>query len=309
MSFYPLVATIYTTRKGNSMNRPIKASGLMKSFGTIRAVDDVSLTLDRGEALGLLGPNGAGKSTVLALLTGLRPPDAGQVRIFGYPAGSAQARAQMGVTPQAAGFPEQLTPREVLHYAAARRGGNPSLEAVIEAFGLAGLIDRRMAGFSGGEVRRVALALAFLGQPGLVFLDEPTAGLDSAAQEGFRTIARAYVEGGGALILTSHHWDEIEAVCDRILMIDKGQPVLAGRLGDIHARMRARRLAFTLPDGTTPPDWLHARNEGTHWQAQSEDSDASLRRMVAEGIRFADLTIEPLALKDIIARIGQEDQP
>lgn len=290
------------------MNRPIEASGLKKSFGSIRAVDNVSLTLDRGEALGLLGPNGAGKSTVLALLTGLRPPDAGQVHIFGHPAGSAQARARMGVTPQIAGFPDQLTPRDVLHYAAARRGGRPPVDDVIQAFGLAGLTDRRMAGFSGGEVRRVALALAFLGQPGLVFLDEPTAGLDSAAQEAFRTVARSYVVGGGALILTSHHWDEIDAVCDRILMIDKGQPVLEGRLADIHARMRARRLTFTLPDGAAPPDWLQARQNGTRWQAQSDDSDASLRRLVAEGVRFSDLTIEPRALKDIIARIGQEER-
>ncbi|WP_333829864.1 ABC transporter ATP-binding protein [Pararhodobacter sp.] len=290
------------------MDRPLEASGLAKRFGPVRAVEGVSLGLDRGQALGLLGPNGAGKSTTLALLTGLRPPDSGRVRIFGHPAGSAAARARMGVTPQAAGFPDQLTPREVLHYAAARRAGLPGVDGVITAFGLERLIDRRMTGFSGGEVRRVALALAFVGQPGLVFLDEPTAGLDSVAQEAFRVVARSYVEGGGAMILTSHHWDEIEAVCDRILMIDQGRPVLEGRLGDLHARMRARRLAFTLPEGLAPPGWLQARKEGGRWQAESDDSDASLRRMVGEGLRFDDLTIEPLALKDIIARIGQENR-
>lgn len=288
------------------MNRPIEASGLEKSFGTVRAVQGVSLHLDRGEALGLLGPNGAGKSTTLSLLTGLRAPDAGHVRIFGHKAGSAPARAQMGVTPQAAGFPEQLTPREVLNYAAARRKGRAAQEEVVEAFGLSPLIDRRMAGFSGGEVRRVALALAFLGRPGLVFLDEPTAGLDAAAQDAFRSVARGYVERGGALILTSHHWDEIEAVCDRIAMIDRGRPVLDGTLADIRARMLGRRISFSLPDGLTPPGWLQARRDGARWQVESDDSDDCLRRFVAEGIAFSGLTVEPMPLKDIIARIGQE---
>lgn len=284
------------------MSLPIEAQDLDKSFGAVRAVRGLSLRLAPGEALGLLGPNGAGKSTALSLLTGLRAPDAGRVRIFGHPAGSAGARARIGVTPQTAGFPVQLTPREVLDYAAARRPGD--VGAVIAAFGLGPLEGRRMAGFSGGEVRRVALALAFLGDPGLIFLDEPTAGLDAAAQEAFRGIARAYVQRGGALVLTSHHWDEIEAVCDRITMIDRGRPVLEGDLAGIRARMQARQVSFALDGGASPPVWLGARRAGARWRAESDDSDGLLRRMVAEGLPFADLTIEPLPLKDIIARIS-----
>ena len=290
------------------MGRPIDARELVKSFGPVRAVQGLSLHLDQAEALGLLGPNGAGKSTTLAMLMGLRAPDTGEVRLFGHKAGSAAARAQMGVTPQAAGFPDQLTPREVLTYAAARRGGGIGLDDVVAAFGLAPLIDRRMAGFSGGEVRRVALALAFLGRPGLVFLDEPTAGLDPTAQEAFRATARAYVAKGGALILTSHHWDEIEAVCDRITMIDKGRAVLDGTLQDIRARMRGRQIGFGLPQDVAPPDWLRAQRQGSRWRVESGDSDACLRRMMAENLAFHDLTVEPLALKDIIARIGQEER-
>jgi ABC-2 type transport system ATP-binding protein len=291
-----------------SQHLPVEASGLVKRFGTVTATSDLSLHLDRGEALGLLGPNGAGKTTALAMLMGLRAPDAGTVRLFGHAPGSAAARAMMGVTPQAAGFPDQLTPRELLAYAAARRGGAP-VEDVIAAFGLSRLIDRRIAGFSGGEVRRVALALAFLGRPGLVFLDEPTAGLDAEAQEAFRATARAYVAGGGALILTSHHWDEIEAVCDRITMIDQGRKVMDGTLAEIRARMRVRRLGFALPDAARPPDWLRATPEAGRWLAESGDSDACLRRLVAEDVAFADLIVEPLALPDILARIRSEDRP
>lgn len=289
------------------MNKPIEASHLSKRFGQVLAVQGLSLHLDPAEALGLLGPNGAGKSTALTLLMGLRAPDAGVVRIFGHRAGSAAARARMGVTPQTAGFPDQLTPREVLNYAAARRLGGASLDDVTSSFGLGPLIDRRMAGFSGGEVRRVALALAFLSRPGLVFLDEPSVGLDATAQEAFRATARAYVAQGGALILTSHHWDEIEAVCDRITIIDKGRQVLDGRLRDIRARMQGRQIGFSLPRDASPPEWIKARRHGAGWRVESDDSDNCLRRMMAEGVAFSDLTVEPLAMKEIIARIGQKE--
>lgn len=288
------------------MTRPIEATGLAKRFGAVKAVDGLSMQLDRGEALGLLGPNGAGKSTALSLMMGLRAPDSGEVRIFGHPAGSTPARARMGVTPQAAGFPDQLTPREVLAYAVARRPVGAAPDEVIVAFGLGPLLDRRMAGFSGGEVRRVALALAFLGRPGLVFLDEPSAGLDTDAQAAFRATARAHVAKGGALVLTSHHWDEIEAVCDRIVMIDRGRPVLDGALPDIRARMGMRRIDFALPDAVAPPDWMQARRHGPRWWVESDDSDDCLRRMAAEGVRFSGLTVEPLALREVIARIGRE---
>jgi ABC-2 type transport system ATP-binding protein len=288
------------------MQKAIEARGLTKRFGAVTAVENLSLQLGEGEALGLLGTNGAGKTTALAMLMGLRMPDAGEVRLFGHLPGSAAAREVMGVTPQAAGFPDQLSPREVLAYANARRKNYANLDDVITAFGLGPLIDRRMAGFSGGEVRRVALALAFLGRPGLVFLDEPTAGLDTGAQDAFRKIARDYVAKGGALILTSHHWDEIEAVCDRITMIDQGRKVMEGTLTDIRARMQARQIGFTLPEGTAPPDWIRARPQGMGWRVESDDSDTDLRRMVTEKVPFSGLTIEPLALKDIISRIRKE---
>jgi ABC-2 type transport system ATP-binding protein len=288
----------------------IAAQGLVKRFGAVTAVAGVDLALAPGAALGLLGPNGAGKSTALSMLTGLRPPDAGTVRLFGHPAGSAAARRLAGVTPQATGFPEQLTPREVLAYAAAHHRAPRAAADLSEAFGLGRLMDRRMAGFSGGELRRVALALAFVGTPRLVFLDEPTTGLDAAAQEGFQQVARAYVEAGGALVLTSHHWDEIEAVCDHITMIDRGETVLSGALADIRARMRVNRLRFALPEGVEPPGWLAAQADAGGWRAESDDSDACLRRLIAEGVPFAALTITPLDLKDIIARhrVGQTER-
>jgi len=289
-----------------SSSQAIEARGLVKAFGAVRAVSGVDLDLAAGEALGLLGPNGAGKSTMLTMLMGLRPPDAGSVSIFGNAAGSAPARRMMGATPQSAGFPEQLTPREVLQYAAAHHHDARQTSELADAFEVGALMDRRMVGFSGGEVRRVALALAFVGRPRLVFLDEPTTGLDTAAQDRFREVARDYVRQGGAMVLTSHHWDEIEAICDRITMIDKGERVLDGSLDEIGQRTQINRLSFALPDGVVPPDWLDARPGPQGWQAEAADSDTALRRMAAEDIPFSALTIRPLDLKDTIARIRNE---
>lgn len=287
--------------------QPLRARGLVKRFGAVRAVSGVDLDLDEGQALGLLGPNGAGKSTVLSMAMGLRAPDAGQVTVFGHAAGSAAARALVGATPQATGFPPQLTPRELLGYAAAHHRAPRAADDLAESFGLGTLMDRRIAGFSGGEARRVALALAFVGAPRLVFLDEPTTGLDAEAQEAFRVTAREYVMQGGALVLTSHHWDEIEAVCDRLTMIDRGECVLDGAIKDIRARVAGRVLRFAMAGGAAPPDWIGAQSSGGGWwSAEPHDSDALLRRMVREGVPFAELSVEPMDLKQTIARIRQE---
>lgn len=289
-----------------SEQQAIRARGLVKRFGALKAVAGVDLDLAAGEAVGLLGPNGAGKSTTLSILMGLRAADAGTVTIFGHAAGSPAARRLMGATPQAAGFPEQLTPRELLAYAAAHHANPRQAKDLAEAFGMGALMDRRLAGFSGGEVRRVALALAFVGAPKLVFLDEPTTGLDAAAQDGFRSVARNFVQQGGAVVLTSHHWDEIEVICDRITMIDKGERVLDGSLTAIRARTRVNRLSFALPEGTLPPDWLGASRVPDGWHVETQDSDALLRRMAMEGVPFAALTLRPLDLKDVISRLRKE---
>ena len=290
-----------------SSNVPIRARGLAKRFGTVRAVSNIDLDVSSGEALGLLGPNGAGKSTTLTMLMGLRAPDAGEILIFGHHAGSPQVRALTGATPQATGFPDQLSPREILSYTAARYRTRPMIDEFAVRFGLEQFVDRRVGGLSGGEMRRVALALAFVGAPKLVFLDEPTTGLDSAAQEGFQEVARDFVARGGALVLTSHHWDEIEAVCDSIVLVDRGESVLEGRIGDIRKRTTVSRLTFSLPPGTVPPEWMQAVHDGASWHLECTDSDGVLRQMVQEALPFHGLTVAPLDLKDLINRIRQEE--
>lgn len=287
----------------------IQANGLSKRFGSIRALTDFSLTVPPGEALGLIGTNGAGKTTALKLLQGIRKPDAGQGWIFGQPIGSIAARAHVGITPQNADFPEQMTPREVLAYASAYYERPKPMSELIDAFGLAGLIDRHMGGFSGGESRRVALALAFVGNPRLVFADEPTAGLDTDGQDMFCTYARAYADAGGSLLLTSHHWDEIEQICDRIVMIDQGRQIIDGTLDAIRTRAGHNRVSFRLADASQLPAWANEHFELADgcWQAVATDSDVLVRRIIEElpAIIF-DLKVVPLDLKETVAQLRME---
>ncbi|MCR9123656.1 MAG: ABC transporter ATP-binding protein [Phyllobacteriaceae bacterium] len=286
----------------------ISAQGLGKRFGRIEALADLSLELSRGEALGLIGTNGAGKTTALTLLQGLRRADTGKAEIFGHPAGSVKARRHVGITPQNADFPEQMSAREVLTYAAAHFDRPKPVGELVAAFGLERLIDRRMDGFSGGELRRVALALAFVGNPALVFADEPTAGLDTGGQDMFKAYARAYVEGGGSLLLTSHHWDEIEHICDRIVMIDRGRLLLEGTLDDIRRKAGRNRISFTAPDGVSPPPWVNELFEqnAQRWSTVSADSDAVVKRLIADLPALQDVHIEPLDLKETIAQLQME---
>jgi ABC-2 type transport system ATP-binding protein len=286
----------------------ISAQGLGKRFGRIEALADLSLELSRGEALGLIGTNGAGKTTALTLLQGLRRADTGKAEIFGHPTGSVAARRHVGITPQNADFPEQMSPREVLTYAAAHFERPKPVGELVAAFGLERLIDRRMDGFSGGELRRVALALAFVGNPDLVFADEPTAGLDTGGQDMFKAYARAYVEGGGSLLLTSHHWDEIEHICDRIVMIDRGRLLLEGTLDDIRRKAGRNRISFTVPDGVSPPPWVNElfERDAGRWSGVSAESDVLLRRLIADLPALQDIHIEPLDLKETIAQLQME---
>jgi len=292
----------------DSRNHSIYAEGLSKRYGSVQAVSCVDLKVAPGEALGLLGPNGAGKSTTLSMLLGLSAPDTGSAQIFGHPAGSPEARAVVGATPQATGFPEQLSPRELLEYTGARYGRKPKIDDLVSMFGLQKLIDRRVSGFSGGEIRRVALALAFVGDPKLVFLDEPTTGLDTESQEAFRHVTRAYVDNGGSVVLCSHHWDEVEAICSSIALIDQGETVLTGDLDQIRARTSVNYLSFNLPDGSTPPEWLNARRKEEAWLCETTESDGLVQRLAADGVPFRGLTIEPMKLKDLIDHIRREER-
>ena len=286
------------------MTAAVATAGLTKYFGDLCAVSQLDLEIASGETFGLLGPNGAGKSTTLNLMLGLTQADDGSVRVFGHVPSAREARETVGYVPQDCDFPPDLTARETLRLVRSHFPDPLPEDELISSFGLETLADRRVGGFSGGERRRLAIALAFAGNGRLIVLDEPTTGLDSTARSDFWATAKAYVDKGGTIILTTHHLAEIEAVADRICLIDRGRIRLEGGVDDIRHRIARKYVSFSgkSPPALAPVDRIEERNGCV--RLVTADADAVIRQLVACGIAFSDLEIRGATLEEAIAELA-----
>ncbi len=218
-------------------------SGLRKRYRKRVAVDDVSFTVDRGEVVALLGPNGAGKTSVIKILLGLVRPDAGDVLLLGQPAGNPLARARVGYLPELFRYQPWLTAAEVLALHIRLAGVSVPAEERRECLALVGLADRagdRVGGFSKGMQQRLGLAVALVARPDLVVLDEPTSALDPVGRADVRDILLSLKERGVAVLLNSHLIGEVERVCDRVVILDKGKIAAAGTLAELLGRRELR---------------------------------------------------------------------
>lgn len=207
--------------------------GAGKRYGDSVALDDVDLDLRYGETLALVGPNGAGKSTALSLLLGLRRSDNGSARLCGLDPARPQARRSVGVVPQEIDLPPALRVGEIVDLVRAHYPEPEARGPLLQRFGLGGLVRRQAGGLSGGERRRVAVSLAFAGRPRVLFLDEPTAGLDLESRRAVWREVRAHAEQGGATLLTTHHLDEVAAVADRLVVLMRGRVVARGTIDEV----------------------------------------------------------------------------
>ena len=217
--------------------------GVTKRFAGVAALDGVDLELRRGEMLALLGPNGAGKTTALSLMLGLRRPDAGRAELFGADPRHPASRAAVGVTPQETGFPPTLRVGEIVDLVRAHFEAPVATVELLGRFGLTECGRRQVGGLSGGERRRLAVALAFAGRPLAVFLDEPTTGLDVEARRAVWNELQAYTEGGGTILLTTHYLEEAEALASRVVLLACGRVA-----GEGSPRALARAHGGTLED-------------------------------------------------------------
>jgi ABC-2 type transport system ATP-binding protein len=208
----------------------LRIRGLHKAFGDVRAVDGIDLDVKPGECFGLLGPNGAGKTTTIEICEGLTTPDAGTVELLGrnWQADANELRQRIGIQLQDTQFPDKLTVEEMLRLFRSfyRRG-----IALDEAIGLAQLEEKRRArvgGLSGGQKQRLAMATALVGDPELLFLDEPTTGLDPQARRHLWDLVERLKQAGRTIILTTHYMDEAEELCDRVAIMDHGHVIALG---------------------------------------------------------------------------------
>jgi ABC-2 type transport system ATP-binding protein len=222
--------------------------GASKHYGRTLALDDVDLEVPYGETLALVGPNGAGKSTALSLLLGLRRPDRGVARLGGLDPTRADARRVAGVLPQEVDLPLALRVGELVDLVRAHYPSPQPRGALLDRFGLGGLVRRQAGALSGGERRRVALALAFAGSPRVLFLDEPTAGLEVESRRALWQTLRGHAERGGATVLTTHYLEEAASLADRVIVLARGRVVAAGTVDEVRAG-RSLEEAFTLLTG------------------------------------------------------------
>ena len=254
-----------------------------KSYGEIRALRSLSFTVRRDEVVALLGPNGAGKTTALEIALGLRDADSGAVRLFGASPRSVTIRRQLGATPQESGFPDMLRVEEIVSFVAEHYPDPAPIRETLSRFGLDELARRRAGTLSKGESRRLALALAFVGKPELVVLDEPTTGLDVESRRRLWEIVRDLGEGR-SILFTTHYLEEAEALATRILVVDRGRLLFDGAAQALRGRLGGRRLTYLGTDGPV--------------SVTTDDADAYVRAMVATGVVFSDLEIARPSLED-----------
>jgi len=215
---------------------------------TVKAVDGLSLEVQRGEVFGLLGPNGSGKSTTIKMILGLLSPSAGEVRLFGRSPRDLAARARLGYLPELSYLHPFLTAGETLKYYAGlcSIGGKEAstrCQELLEMVGLSEVAKRPVGGFSKGMSRRLALAASLVGKPDLLVLDEPTSGLDPISTKEVKTLVKALAAGGMTILTTSHLLADAQDICDRVMIVDRGRAVTEGKISELGTSLEEFFLA------------------------------------------------------------------
>jgi ABC-2 type transport system ATP-binding protein len=287
------------------MDQPVaELRSVSKSFGTTLALTETSLEVGRGEVVALLGPNGAGKSTALNLLMGLRSPDKGAAFLYGLDPRDPAARANIGVTPQETSLPENLKVREIIDFVRTHYKAPLSRSEILSRFDLKGLANRQAGGLSGGQKRKLAVALAYAGNAPAVFLDEPTTGLDPEARRALWETAREHVRTGGTLLLTTHYLEEAEALASRVILVDQGRIIRDGTVAEIKASVGVRIVRFVADALPELPEVVRAdarmEDGKTLHTLYVRDADAAVRALVASGADFRKLEVLSVSLEEAV---------
>jgi len=289
--------------------------GARKRYGDVLAVDGLDMAVRPGEVLALLGPNGAGKTTAVGLLMGLLTPDEGEARMFGLDPRSIAARQRAGAMLQISKVPETLRVGEHLELFSSYYPRPLPASEVLALAGLEGLEERPYGKLSGGQKQRLLFALALCGDPDLLFLDEPTVGLDVASRRGLWRRVRELVARGRTVLLTTHYLEEAEALADRVVVLDRGRVLAEGTPGEIAARAGSRtvRCHTRLPLATvaTLPGVVRAERHGGETQGGetvifAASAEGVVRRLLEEDPDLTDLEVRGTGLEDAFLALTGE---
>jgi ABC-2 type transport system ATP-binding protein len=278
----------------------IEVSDLRKSYGDVEAVRGLSFDVPRGEVFGLLGPNGAGKTTTVEILEGYRRRSGGEVRVLGEDpeAGSRALKQRVGIVLQSCGFYPRLTVREAVEHMAKAYPHPRDARETIALVGLERKADERAGRLSGGQRRRLDLALALVGDPELVFLDEPTTGFDPAARRGAWDVVRALRDLDKTVLLTTHYLDEAQALADRVAIVKDGRIVAEGPPGELGPGSGAYRVSYV--------------SGGRRVEHQTDDPTDLLHRLtgdaLARGERLEGIEVARPTLEDVYLQLTAEDE-
>jgi ABC-2 type transport system ATP-binding protein len=289
---------------------------LRKRFPKVLAVDGVDLDVAAGEVFGLLGPNGAGKTTTLEMIEGLTPADEGEIAIGGldWRRHGPQIRARIGVQLQATSLYNKITPREALDLFGSyypRRRPTGELLALVK---LEDKADAYHVTLSGGQAQRLALALALVNDPEVVFLDEPTAGLDPQGRRSLWDVVRGMKAAGRTVVLTTHYMEEAEALCDRLAILDHGRILRSGTPAELIASLGIPSVVELTFTGTAPsPDGFAARlgtsveHRGDAWEIPTRDPKALLPKLLtlteAERLEYDQVHVRRATLEDVFLQL------
>ena len=294
----------------------VEVRGLRKSYGELEAVRGIDLRVEHGEIFALLGPNGAGKTTTVEILEGHRARTDGEVSVLGHDPGRNERalKARTGIVLQQTGVDEYLTVREVIELVGGYYPTPRAVDDVLELTGLRDQADRRVRKLSGGQRRRVDLAVALAGDPELLFLDEPTTGFDPGARRHAWETIRGLAALGKTIFLTTHFMDEAQHLADRLAVMTDGRIVATGTVDElIGARSSGSRIRFRLAGGMTLPDRFGARPSGTSWEIRTDEPTHALHALtdwaIAADLELADLEVTHASLEDVYLQLTDSAEP
>jgi ABC-2 type transport system ATP-binding protein len=291
----------------------ILLAGLAKSFGDVRAVRGIDVAIERGETVAFLGPNGAGKSTTIDMLLGLLEPDAGTVSVFGRDPGDAVDAGAVGAMLQTGGIIRDLRVRELVAMVAALYPRPFPVSEVLELTGLSAIGNQYTQKLSGGQTQRVRFAVALIGDPELLVLDEPTVAMDVEGRRSFWSTMRDFASRGKTVLFATHYLEEADTYADRVVLMARGHVVADGPPTEIKAMVGLRTIRATLPGADLAaleslPGVTRAERRGESVLLACSDSDAAIRALVARFPEARDLEIRGAGLEEAFLELtGGED--
>lgn len=284
------------------MSAILEVAGLRKRYGHVTAVDGLSFSVQPGQCFGLLGPNGAGKTTTMEMLEGIVQPDGGEIRYFGQPA-TAQHFKSLGIQFQQTALQDFLTTHETLKLFASFYAEPADIAELVELCELSEFLNQDHRKLSGGQRQRLLLALALVNQPKILFLDEPTTGLDPHARRNFWSLIQSIKAKGCTVILTTHYMDEAEMLCDDIVIVDHGKIIAQGSPKALLAEHFAGSELHLPYQGELPSVDAPIRVQGDFFVITSQDTEQTIRALLACNWPLTGLYVKSANLDDLFLKL------